>query len=94
MKGSLSWTSPFKSPTSSTLCFGKPTLGKLNQVKLLCSSTSSTLCVPTLAKLNQETELCITMHILFVTLLFRLELPSLCQALPLKQAEFPTATLA
>ena len=25
------WTCPFKSPTSSTLCFGEPTLGKLNQ---------------------------------------------------------------
>ena len=25
------WACPFKSPTSSTLCFGEPTLGKLNQ---------------------------------------------------------------
>ena len=49
MKSSLNWTSPFKSPTSSTLCFGEPTLGKLNQVKLLCSPTSSILCDPTLA---------------------------------------------
>ena len=31
MKSSFSWTCPFKSPTSSTLCFGEPTLGKLNQ---------------------------------------------------------------
>ena len=31
MKNSFSWTCPFKSPTSSTLCFGEPTLGKLNQ---------------------------------------------------------------
>ena len=31
MESSFSWTCPFKSPTSSTLCFGKPTLGKLNQ---------------------------------------------------------------
>ena len=31
MKGSFSWTCPFKSPTSSTLCFGEPTLGKINQ---------------------------------------------------------------
>ena len=30
-KSSFSWTCPFKSPTSSTLCFGEPTLGKLNQ---------------------------------------------------------------
>ena len=31
MKSSFNWTCPFKSPTSSTLCFGEPTLGKLNQ---------------------------------------------------------------
>ena len=31
MESSFSWTCPFKSPTSSTLCFGGPTLGKLNQ---------------------------------------------------------------
>ena len=58
MKSSFSWT-------SSTLCFGEPTLGKLNQVKLLCSISSRTLWDPTLAKSNQESELCITKHILF-----------------------------
>ena len=31
MESSFSWTCPFKSPTSSTLCFGEPTLRKLNQ---------------------------------------------------------------
>ena len=31
MKSSFSWTCPFKSPTSSTLCSGEPTLGKVNQ---------------------------------------------------------------
>ena len=31
MESSFSWTCPFKSPTSSILCFGEPTLGKLNQ---------------------------------------------------------------
>ena len=31
MESSFSWTCPFKSPTPSTLCFGEPTLGKLNQ---------------------------------------------------------------
>ena len=31
MEITFSWTCPFKSPTSSTLCFGEPTLGKLNQ---------------------------------------------------------------
>ena len=63
MKSSFSLTSLFKSTKSSTLCFGEPTLGKLTQIKLSCSPTSSTLCDPTLAKLNQETEFCITKHI-------------------------------
>ena len=54
--------SSFSQP-SSTLCFGEPTLGKLNQDKLLCSISSRTLWDPTLAKSNQETELCITKHI-------------------------------
>ena len=31
MESSFSWTCPFKNPTSSTLCFGEPTLGKINQ---------------------------------------------------------------
>ena len=31
MESSFSWTCPFKSPTSSTSCFGEPTLGKHNQ---------------------------------------------------------------
>ena len=31
MESSFNWTCPFKCPTSSTLCFGEPTLGKLNQ---------------------------------------------------------------
>ena len=56
MKSSFIWT-------SSTLCFGEPTIGKLDQVKLLCSLSSSTLWDPTLAKLNQEIKLCITKHI-------------------------------
>ena len=56
MKHSFSWT-------SNTLCFGEPTLRKLNQVKLLCSISSRTLWDPTLEKSNQESELCITKHI-------------------------------
>ena len=56
MKSSFSWT-------SSTLCFGEPTLGKFNQVMLLCSISSRTLWDPTHAKPNQESELCITKHI-------------------------------
>ena len=62
MESSFSWTYLFKSPTSSTLCFGEPTLRKLNQIKLLCNPISSTLCDFTLGKLNQETEFCITKH--------------------------------
>ena len=62
MESSFSWTYPFKSPTSSTLCFGEHTLRKLNQIKLLCSPISSTLCDFTLGKLNQETEFYITKH--------------------------------
>ena len=38
MASSFSWTSLFKSPTSSTLCFGDPSLAMLNQVKLLCET--------------------------------------------------------
>ena len=56
MESSFSWT-------SSTLCFGEPTLGKLNQVMLLCSISSRTLWNPTLANPNQESELFITKHI-------------------------------
>ena len=62
MDSSLSWTYLFKSLTSSTLCFGEPTLRKVNQVKLLCNPISSTLCDFTLGKLSQETEFHITKH--------------------------------
>ena len=62
MESSFSWTYLFKSPTSSTLCFGGPTLRKLTQVKLLCNPISSTICDFALGKLNQETELHITKH--------------------------------
>ena len=37
MESSFSWTYLLASPTSSTLCFGEPTLRKLTQVKLLCN---------------------------------------------------------
>ena len=56
MESPFSWTYLFKSPTSSTLCFGEPTLRELTQVKLFCNPISSTLCDFTLGKLNQETE--------------------------------------
>ena len=46
MESSFSWTYLFKSPTSSTLCFGEPTLRKLTQVKLLCNPISSTKHTP------------------------------------------------
>ena len=63
MKSTFSWTNLFQSSTSSTLCFGERTLGKLHHVKLLCSPTPRALCDHSLRKLNQETEFCITMHI-------------------------------
>ena len=46
MESSFSWTYLSKSPTSSTLCFGEPTLRKLTQVKLLCNPISSTKHTP------------------------------------------------
>ena len=46
MESSFSWTYLFKSPTSSTLCFGEPTLRKLTQVKLLCNPIPSTKHTP------------------------------------------------
>ena len=66
MESSFSWTYLFKNPTSSTLCFGEPTLRKLNQVKLLCNPRSSPLRDFTLGKLNQETGFYITNHTPFV----------------------------
>ena len=38
MASSFSWTSLFKSPASSILCFDYLTLAKLDQVKLLCET--------------------------------------------------------
>ena len=38
MASSFRWTSFFKSPSSNILCFGEPTLTKLNQFKLLCET--------------------------------------------------------
>ena len=51
MASSFSWTSLFKSLTSSILCFGDPMLAKLDQVKLLwetvfCITKSLPLCDP------------------------------------------------
>ena len=46
MESSFSWTHLFKNPTSSSLCFGEPTLRKLTQVKLLCNPISSTKHTP------------------------------------------------
>ena len=40
MGSSFSWTCPFKSPTSSTLCFGEPTLGKLKHMPKSSSGTN------------------------------------------------------
>ena len=40
MGSSFSWTCPFKSSTSSTLCFGEPTLGKLKHIPESSSGSS------------------------------------------------------
>ena len=40
MESSFSWTCPFKSPTSSTSCFGEPTLGKLKHMPKSSSGTN------------------------------------------------------
>ena len=52
MESSFSWTYLFKSPTSSTLCFGEPTLRKLTQVKLLCNPISSTKHTPHVSRVS------------------------------------------
>ena len=87
MKSSFSWT-------SSTLCFGEPTLGKLNQVKLLCSISSRTYGMLHLQSPIKKVNSASPSTFLFVTLLVILEFHSLLQDLPLKQTEFPSATPA
>ena len=94
MKSTFSWTSLFKSPTSSTLCFGEPILGKLKQVKLLCSLSSSLYETLNLQSSIKKSSSASPSTFLFVTLLVILEFHSLLQDLPLKQTLFPTATPA
>ena len=52
MESSFSWTYLFKSPASSTLCFGEPTLRKLTQVKLLFNPISSTKHTPHVSRVS------------------------------------------
>ena len=52
MESSFSWTYLFKSLTSSTLCFGEPTLRKLTQVKLLFNPISSTKHTPHVSRVS------------------------------------------
>ena len=79
MESSFSWTYPFKSPTSSTLCFGEPTLRKLNQVKLMC---------------NQYQAHYVTSHLESSIKKLSSISPNICQNLLLEQTEFPSATPA
>ena len=51
MESSFSWTYLFKSPTSSTLCFGEPTLRK-PQIKLLFNPISSTKHTPHVSRVS------------------------------------------
>ena len=50
MKSTFSWTSLCKTPTSSTLCFGEPTLAELNHEPTLAELNHE----PTLAELKHE----------------------------------------
>ena len=52
MESSFCWTYLFKTPTSSTLCFGEPTLRTLTQVKLLCNPISSTKHTPHVSRVS------------------------------------------
>ena len=96
MKSTFSWTRFYKIHTSSTICLAEPTLEKLNQAKLLYSPTSRIYVTLYLQNSSCQVKLSFVSPctLLFVTLLSILELPSLCQALPLKQTEFPTDTPA
>ena len=73
MESSFSWTYPIKSPTSSTLCFGEPTLRKLNQIKC-CVIPYQTLYVTSHLECSIKKLSFISLNIL---LLFILELHSL-----------------
>ena len=59
MKSTFSWTILSKTPTSSTLCFGEPTLAELNHEPTLASSIMNLHLQCSIKKL----ELCITKHI-------------------------------
>ena len=52
MESSFSWPYFFKSPTSSTLCFGEPTLRKLTQAKLMFNPISSTKHTPHVSRVS------------------------------------------
>ena len=90
MESSFSWTYLFKSPTSSTSCFGEPTLRKLNQVKLLCIPHQALYVISHLESSIKKLGFISPI----ILLLFIQVLHSLCQNLLLEQTEFPTATPA
>ena len=94
MKSSFSWTSLFKSPKSFTLCFGEPTLGKLNQVKFCVAPDQAFYGTLHLQISIKESSSASPSTFIFVTHLFILELHYLCQVFPLKHTDFPTVTLA
>ena len=56
MESPFSWNCFLKSPRSSTLCFGEPTLAKLNHEPTLAKLSQE----PTLTKINQVKLLCET----------------------------------
>ena len=63
MESSFSWTYLFKSPTSSTLCFGEPTLRKLTQIKLLFNPISSTKHTPHVSRVSDCHSSLVTTHL-------------------------------
>ena len=90
MESSFSWTYLFESPTSSTLCFGEPTLKSSPKLNC-CVIPYQTIYVTSYLESSIKKLSFISPNIL---LLFILELHSLCQNLLLEQTEFPTATPA
>ena len=97
MKSSYSWTSLFKSPTSSTLCLVTLHLEssiKPSSIKLSCCAYPHQALYMTLHFHSSVKSSCFASPstFLFVTLMFILELLSLCQYLHLKHTEFLTDT--
>ena len=91
MESSFSWTYPFKSPTSSTLCFGENLYLKSSTKLNYCVIPYHALYVTSHLESSIKKLSFVSPNIL---LLFIMELHSLCQNLLLEQTEVPTANPA